>query len=366
MYLALVPFLSVIGIPLSAFRIVDGLAFLSYFLMASLLLDIVLVLLYLKRVSVKTVYIAVLLLIPPLIIGLLFNDISRRQLTDFLLPLLFFLKIVIFRHYFYTNNISKFLIDYTRITVIGALFLAPLVYIIFNLFGGTRISILAPLEVGAAFFLFRNPALFILILGLVIFYGKRAQLVAILTSVLLSMNLLKGRQRALLFLSLPIVFSLGLTFALTNPDNISVKRITNSVDLVVEGDYSRLSSGRFDEINAIMGEMSFLDYIFGKGNGYVYELRDPQGETLKVANSHFTPLALLSKYGVFFTVFFYLYIFKAITGVRKAANKHRKILYVSTLIFIFQSFFSYAIFVLPIIPVLIGGLVSYKVNRGVY
>lgn len=69
------------------------------------------------------------------------------------------------------------------------------------------------------------------------------------------------------------------------------------------------SSGRFVEIDGVVSQMQFKDYVFGKGAGFTLQV-----EEKVVSNIHLTPLSLTAVYGLPFTI--YLYVFLLVLFVK--------------------------------------------------
>lgn len=360
----MLPLLALASVLLSSLRIANGLDFAAYYLSFIVLLDLLLILLFNNKLITKYTVACFVLLVPAFIIGFFNNEISRRYLTDFMLPFIFFLKIAVFSEYWKTQSMEKYIIKFSRITFAVSLILIFVVYFIFMYFDASRISILAPLEVPAALYLLTNPILFLMTLILIVLYGKRAQLVSVVIVFLISFKIVSPKIKLAFLLMVPILLFSLFTFIVNEPDNISVMRMVYSFELLMNGDFGLLSAGRLGEVNAILKDMEWSDYIFGKGNGYVYERPSSQGGFTVVSNAHFTPVGLISKYGVFFTVFVYYFFFKLFISLNlKESGVYHKAIYISVLVIFIESFFSYALFVLPILPVLLGALKAKSAIR---
>lgn len=363
-YLTILPLLALASVLLSALRIANGLNFAAYYLSFIVFLDLLLILFFNDKLITKYTVACFFLLVPAFIIGFFNNEISRRYLTDFMLPLIFFLKIAIFTDYWKIQPVEKYIIKFSRVTFYVSFVLIFVVYFIFMYFGSSRISILAPLEVSAALSLLTNPILFLMTLILIVLYGKRAQLFSVVIVFLISFKIVSPKIKLVFLLMVPILLFSLYTFIVNEPDNISVRRLAYSFELLMNGDLGLLSAGRLGEVNAILKDMAWSDYIFGKGNGYVYERPNSQGGVTVVSNAHFTPVSLISKYGVFFTVFVYSFFFKLFISLNlKEYGVYYRVIYISVLIIFIESFFSYALFVLPILPVLLGALKAKSTIR---
>lgn len=366
-YLFLTPFISCFGIVLSALRISEGQSFILAFLLISLILDLFLVFIYSKSIINKDVVLCFLLLIPPLLVGFVNHELSRRHFSDFLMPILFFMKVALFSNYWGRADIMKFIKFYSRVTLVLSFILLLFVYYIFSVSGATRLSIYPPLELSTSYYLMANPLLFAFSFCLIVAYGKRAQLISAIVIFAISYKFVNSKMKLIFTLSAFTLIVAVVAFISHNPDNLSIRRLVYSFELLSSGDLdslTRLSAGRFDEVITILKDMQWIDFLYGKGNGYTYELMLLSGEMKEVTNAHFTPLGLLSKYGVFFTIFMYHFFYKKLSGFSvKASSVSEKIVYISVLFLFLESFFSYSLYVVSITPILIGSLISFQKIR---
>ncbi|MGV8879141.1 MAG: hypothetical protein ACOH2A_08935 [Sphingobacteriaceae bacterium] len=236
----------------------------------------------------------------------------------------------------------------------------------FNSTGTTRLAIFPPMELPFANFMITNGLLTLVSFSVILLYGKRAQLVsAILTFVL---YIFVFRRQAF-FKYIVIIFISSIILVpifLSNSNNLAIHRLTNTFDLYSEGDNNkqnldRVSAGRFNEFETIINSMEFKDYFIGKGLGYTYNL-DAVTEVIETANAHFSPIGFLSKYGIAFTFFIYFFILRLfINSTKKLVSNFEYLVALSVSIFFFlESFFSYAMFVTPLLPVVLGVLMSYQ------
>jgi TM2 domain-containing membrane protein YozV len=126
---------------------------------------------------------------------------------------------------------------------------------------------------------------------------------------------------------------------------------TRLVDIVAPSDSDRsldeLSSGRFEEIEETLKELSPIDFVVGSGAGWSVQL----SEGLPVQNIHFSPLSLTAVFGAPFAVFVYCYfgllIFRAIRRKDDLAGfsvaERMAPLYLSGALL--HSFFAYSLFI---------------------
>ncbi len=117
--------------------------------------------------------------------------------------------------------------------------------------------------------------------------------------------LLFKRNQVIKFIVIGLIGLFGLNYVFTTySDNLAVRRLTSTLEMYNDseggsGGVKELSGSRAVEIETILKEMNTIpDYLFGKGFGYTYMFEF--GPLVKMnANAHFSPIALLSKYGLF-------------------------------------------------------------------
>src|ERR1700761_2831950 len=135
-YLYLLPFLSLVGILVSCFRVTYSEAgqdrYTEAFLTASAGFDLLIILAGFKHLLKNKIVILLLLLTFSFIVGALNNEISRRFITDFTNPFFFFGKCFIFARYWLSNDFSAFKKYYTRVAVVGSTILLPVIYFLFQ------------------------------------------------------------------------------------------------------------------------------------------------------------------------------------------------------------------------------------------
>ncbi|WP_397300223.1 hypothetical protein [Nonlabens ulvanivorans] len=304
----------------------------------------------------------------------LFNDveISRRYITDVTNPLFFFCKILIFTEYWKNGDFKKYVGYYTKVGVWGSVILLPIAYFIYSSAGVNRIAIFPPLELPFASYLQGNPLILILILILILLYGKRAQLAGALMT-FVAYIILFQKKKIFKYLMLGIIGIIVFTVILEQfSDNNAIRRLTYTYEQVTDAPsllegLSAVSAGRDDEIDSIFALMTDdVDYLFGLGVGFTYDLGVYVDKD--VSNVHFSPLGFLSKYGMFFTLFIYYYLFNTLFSFNKRYVDRNYIVGYSLFIFIFiESFFSYSLFVTPLAAVSIGYLkfrtISSSINE---
>ncbi|GAK99709.1 hypothetical protein JCM19314_894 [Nonlabens ulvanivorans] len=254
----------------------------------------------------------------------------------------------------------------------GSVILLPIAYFIYSSAGVNRIAIFPPLELPFASYLQGNPLILILILILILLYGKRAQLAGALMT-FVAYIILFQKKKIFKYLMLGIIGIIVFTVILEQfSDNNAIRRLTYTYEQVTDAPsllegLSAVSAGRDDEIDSIFALMTDeVDYLFGLGVGFTYDLGVYVDKD--VSNVHFSPLGFLSKYGMFFTLFIYYYLFNTLFSFNKRYVDRNYIVGYSLFIFIFiESFFSYSLFVTPLAAVSIGYLkfrtISSSINE---
>jgi hypothetical protein len=364
-YINSLPIFSLISIVLSTFRSTGQGSYNEIYLLTLALFDLIIVYKGRNYINKPIVFIVVIMSLFTLIIGMFNFEFSRRFITDFTNPVFFFAKIYIFKEYWSRNDLSSYIKYYTRIAFIGSFLMLPLVYYMFTSSESTRLSIFPPLELPFSHYLINRNFIFLILSFLVmILYGKRAILVGSFMTFILYIVFI-NRKNFLKYVLLSMVLIVLLTQVLSfYSDNFAVKRLMYTFELFNSDEFDKvdkISAGRTDEIETIVKLMEPIDYVIGKGAGFKYYMIN-KGEIEEAANAHFSPLGFLSKYGVFFTILIYVFLIR-IMFFKNAKHLNNKnlltALCVSIFIFI-ESFFAYTTFVVPIYPVFLGAVLSYK------
>jgi hypothetical protein len=363
-YLRLLPYFSLIGIILSILRTAFQMSYIEYFLLFGACLDLLIVLAGFRCLFQRPMFAVLCLMVFSLVIGLLNNDLSRRFITDFTNPFFFFCKILIFKQYWENSNFNVYIKYYTRVAVVGSLVLLPITYFLFASTGTTRLAIFPPMELPFSYYLAGNSPTIILSLLVIVLYGKRAQLVSALFTFLLYLFFVR-RDKILLYIFFAVLACIpAVLFLSAFSENLAIQRLNTTIELYFEEEsndenLNRLSAGRLDEFKTITEEMDLKDYALGKGLGFTYvkNLRDGDKEA---TNAHFSPLGFLSKYGIVFTFFIYIYLGNIIFKLNTRLFKSKKYLVAAgvCMFVFFESFFAYAIFVTPIFSVALGVMLA--------
>ncbi len=277
-----------------------------------------------------------LLVITSFFVGI-FNtpDITRRHITDLLMPLMFFFKIVIFRNlwkqkskliYFRDNFLPK----YIRWTFLSGVILLSAFYILVKFF---------PMYLGLTpnFYpyifdkLIRGSYLYFFVAIIFTFLsGKRAMLAASFLVTLIYLLFLKG-NKIITIVSISIIIIISVIILSSVDLNESsayrkykwtfkeISKFSTEVDLDI---VDLISGGRIAEVKGIVKTMSWYDYIFGKGVGFTYILKSKSYEEEEEhANAHFSPISIISKYGIIFYFIFSIYVIRSIIKSRSRKNK---------------------------------------------
>lgn len=363
-YLRILPYFSLIGIVLSILRTAFQMSYIEYLLLFGACLDLLIIVAGFRYLFQKPMFAVLCLMVFSLIIGLLNNDLSRRFITDFTNPFFFFCKILIFKQYWESSNFNGYVKYYSRVAIVGSLILLPITYFLFASTGTTRLAIFPPMELPFSYYLAGNSPMIIVSLLIVVLYGKRAQLISALLTFLLYLFLVR-RDKILLYIFFAVLACIPAAFLFSAfSENLAIQRLNTTIELYFEEEsndenLNRLSAGRLDEFKTITEEMDLKDYVLGKGLGFTYvkNLRDGDKEA---TNAHFSPLGFLSKYGIVFTVFIYIYLGNIIFKPQKRLFKSKKYLVAAgvCMFVFFESFFAYAIFVTPIFSVALGVMLA--------
>lgn len=365
-YLLFLPVFSLLGIISSISRSVYQDSYVQQFLILSATLDFLIIVSGFRYMLNKQIAALFLLLFFSLVIGLLNNEISRRFITDFISPLFFFAKIFVFAKYWDTTNFNKYIKFYTRVAFIGSLVLLPVTYVLFNSTGNTRLAIFPPMELPFANYMLSSSMLTLVSFIVILLYGKRAQLFSAVMTFLFYTFFFKRKEIFKYLLVSIVVGVIGFFLFNRFSDNLAVSRLQATFDVYNESktgnaNLDKLSAGRYNEFETIISQMELKDYFLGKGMGFTYNIDG--GETnIETANAHFSPIGFLSKYGLLFTIFVYYFLISTFAKTNKlllSSNDYIIALGVSCFVFL-ESFFAYALFVTPILPVVLGVLISYQ------
>ena len=303
-------------------------------------------------------------------------EINRRYLTDVSNPLLFILKISLFRKIFLFKH-NRLLLQIFLNKISFSLFKIGLVSIFLFFILSFFKSMYAGLTPTTHLYFilnliklnYRNQFFSFL---LIIFSGKRALLVSSILIFFLFQIYIKKNGKIFLYSFLFItILALLISFLKLDDENGSaIEKYKYTYDLIVDNIdniqidsevFNKITAGRASEVVGVLEVMNSSDYFTGKGIGftYTYYSQTENEDITGYANLHFTPLSLISKYGLIFTLILYAYIFKSLHRF----NSNSKYTLFFTLFVIgslIDMLFAYSIFVDPLIPLSIGFLYSKK------
>jgi len=365
-YLYFLPIFSLVGILTSISRSVYQDSYVEEFLILSAALDLIIYFLGFKYTLDKKIILLCALLLASALIGLSNNDISRRFITDFTLPFFFFVKVLVFRKYWSTADFGKYVKVYVNLAFYGSIILLPVTYYLFTSSNHSRLAIFPPMELPFANFMLSNTLFVIIAFFVILLYGKRAQLVSAIV-VFLCYTFVFKRKQIVKFLFIFLLATVAVLYVFENySKNLAVSRLKGTLDLFkseesANSNINQISAGRYNEFETIVAQMKPQDYFLGKGMGFVYSV-DNGGVYIETSNAHFSPIGFLSKYGLIFTLFVYYFLFSIFLKTNKALLRDRNyVIALGVSVFIFlESFFSYALFVTPILPVTLGVMLSLQ------
>lgn len=309
--------------------------FILSYLLSYILLDISAILLNLNSFKLKKVEVVlILILFITIPVGLINNPIiSRRLVTDFLVPFIFILKIALIRHFLSKKKIYQFFTEvfisrfiwWNFFSAVFTLILFYIIRTIYPMYLGLTPQIY-PLLI---YSILSSSNLFIAISLMIIFFsGKRSMLFGAIIIILTGqLRNLKNRLRFIQFFFLIVVtvyfmfhyFEINKTTAFNKYKWTYEKLSENMYDPDV---LDLVTGGRVGEFNSILKNMEPFDYVFGKGIGFTYKLESfGYKNEENHSNAHFTPLSIISKYGLIFYIVIMGYVIKTLIKSRKGKNK---------------------------------------------
>jgi hypothetical protein len=303
-------------------------------------------------------------------------DLNRRYLTDVSNPLLFILKISLFRKIFlnkYNRILFQFFLNKISLSLFKIGFISIFLFFLLSFYKSMYAGLTPTTH---PYFIlnlirsnYRNQFLSFL---LIIASGKRALLLSSVLIFFLFQVYIKKNGKIFLYSFLFIII-LGFFISFLNLDDengSALEKYKYTYDLIVDNIdkiqvdsdvFNRITAGRASEVVGVLDVMNSSDYLLGRGIGftYTYYSQTENEDITGYANLHFTPLSLISKYGLIFTLILYAFIFKSLHRF----NSNSKYILFFTLFVIgslIDMLFAYSIFVDPLIPLSIGYLYSKK------
>jgi len=326
----------------------------------------------------------VLLVLPlyPTLIGIVSKNSALTLINDFALYLLLLLKIPIFTCLFSSKDFRAIFIRWINRYLSYSMFMVVIMlFIAYSLkFAGFVFYFQAPLEITfvTAYLAAQGRSFGVFFLLIYAFLSAKRMILIGVCVTIVSALLIRNKY-AFISLFKILLIGLALSFILSLFDLSQIAGLSK-VDAALnifsgESDgfmesFSRLDPSRYTEIVSLWNSIESSDFIFGQGFGYRYQydlsLLDYRLSNYEShSNSHFTPLGVLSKFGIFGSVL-WLCLF---TTLLIRAYKYRKKDAVAMASFLFlislivQSFFAYALFVNVFLPVIAGYILSLPYHR---
>lgn len=346
------------------------------FLVVTLSVDFIFVLLFFSKIKLfKFEIILFCCLIPSIIIGILTNEPNRRWLTDILIPLLFICKIAIGREFTKKHLMNYKLIglfkrhaNWTFFFVLLGTSIYVLISTIFEL--DTYTGLEPPVYSTFITFLLNNNYIGSIITILLILYsGKRAIIITLILLIILY-GLINGiTLKKIIILS--VIFMAAIIPLYYFYDDLekqpAFEKYLNTISIFQDGDQEELDNaggGRLDEISTILNQMQPYNFVFGKGIGFTYIVGNrPNDEAnVEVANAHFSPIGITSKYGlIFYIPFISFYFLLLLTGLNNTKYNNFGLVFSFYYVFamLIDSMFSYSMFINPLLPFCMGYLSSF-------
>lgn len=352
--------------------------FIRYILLLNFLNNSWYIILNLNKIKLKLwTSILFVLVIISFFKGLVTNPISDRSFLDLYKPVSFIFIFQIFysisdsdrvliMHKFKTTY-AKFLL---KISIFFGIAVAVLL-IFFRGYPGLRLPLIIPLTV-YTINISNFSVIALVIVGL--FSGKRAILFAMIPVLFLVIKKQFTVRKVIFFFSGLIVILLLLYPKL---DNINKSKAFNKYRYTLKryDEYEKTkdlellnqaTGQRIQEVTSGFYDFNYLDYIFGKGVGYTYDLYNvPRTKLFKkdYGNIHFSPASLVLSYGLLFMLILYgsfiLILFKAKKYYKSQNSFDVKILFFIVLSFFLESFFAFVLFIVPFFPICLGLISNY-------
>ncbi|WP_452598276.1 hypothetical protein [Pontimicrobium sp. MEBiC01747] len=319
-----------------------------------------------------------ILVIISFIKGLVVSPISERSILDFYKPISFLIIYQIFSSLKRGDRdliVNKIKTSYANFLLKSSIFFGITVVVLlifFRGYPGLRLPLTIPLTV-YALNIANMSVIGLIIVG--IFSGKRAILVASLPVLILVIKKQLTVKKVIFFLVSVLLLLIVLYPKL---DNINSSKAFNKYRYTIKKfekfketkDLELLnhaSGQRLQEITSGFHDFNSLDYIFGKGVGYTYDLYNVKRTKLikeDYGNIHFSPASLVLSYGLLFMLILYSSLILILIKARKYYKSRGdafnvKVLYFIVLSFFIESLFAFILFVVPFLPICMGLLSNY-------
>lgn len=315
-----------------------------------------------------------------LITGCINGQFGRDYFSDFYTACAFVAVVVLYRRN--PQLITKNDLEFLAKCELWATIISLLTYKVFPLIGYPIKSVgivsnylLFPL----AFYLSYKNKLWLIAAFTILIGGKRGVMISAVVLICFFFIFDKKRlMRSFTFIVLTgVILCAGLYYT-ESPERVamlptSLQRVgLRFMQINPYSDYIDLySDGRMDEIESALREfeMNPINMLLGRGNGFVYDVY--HAGVLSMENNHnvhFTPVALFTRYGIIYTVVFYLnylwLIFRATMYIRLRKN-HKFIMcmtlfMVGTFVDQFTAFLPYADYQFMIFFGVLNGFFLYN------
>ncbi len=314
----------------------------------------------------------------PLIFGLWNNFLNKTFIYDFLIYFVFIAKVIIFYNLFKKNEfrflfwefVETFSVIALVIGIFAILLFQYVVFLGFNFY----YSLTPEITYGFVISIFNNNFILNFLYLLVMFFsGKRMIFVGFLVVLLFGIKKIFNKRQHYFFASAILISLLGMYFFVNVNIPVGVDKIFHLFNTfkVFDGDiisfFKSIDKHRYSEILGILNVMDFHDFIFGKGYGFRYFWAD-NIELLNLgvthSNCHFSPLGILSKFGIFgflFWMIFFIYIARSSWRFRNI-SKYSWCNFVFIISIYVQSLFAYILFNNPLLPIVAGYVLAEQKN----
>lgn len=356
--------------------------FTKVILATNLVLDLSIVLLGLQSLKkLKTPFSLILLIVyintVSLILGIANYGLTQAILKELIIYNTFFLKIIIFYNVFqireYRYEFLKFAVRHSIVAVaagaIAIVALQILSYIGYKFYFASTPNITYALTMsmasGSAFYTY-----FVMLEALLT--GKRMIFFGALVIFILGYRQFLNTKKNNLFFILVVIPLISYIFFYYSDFLSGVAKLVKTFDweFITENSVAAIAQqvdrARYGEFVGIIKAMDIQDYILGKGFGFRFfwdGFEEARFMGRDHSNAHFTPIGILSKFGVLGTLLF-LSLFVG-TLIRAYRQRQRDKLDYMNFLFLMgiytQSLFAYILFNNPLIPIIMGLILSSKI-----
>lgn len=309
----------------------------------------------------------------PMFTGLYNDNTNQTYLMDCAIYTTLALKLVLFNEYFkldwFREKVDKFLLKYALIGAIvclaSSVALVTLTVLGFHFY----YSLTPDITFGFAHsIVYGNMMKTFLFLMAGFLSGKRMLIVGLLVIAALAYKKYIASIKTLTMILLVLV---GFIYLVENEyafAPLSKLTIFSKYDIDksnLGNTISTVDRHRYDEFMSITSSMDSADFLFGKGYGFRYQLFDEQfGYVLDdtITNSHFTPIGIISKFGVIGLIIFYtLFIMATIKAFHyRKKSKQLYVVFLCLFSYLVQANFAYILFQTPVFALLLSYSLSYR------